>query len=900
MCLYDNSLRRGSIFTRIKPGLMVCLTTVLIIAALLSSVISPVRADSYQLLMELVGKATGDNFGSSVASAGDVNNDGYDDLLVGARFTGDSAGSAYVYFLGVGPYVDDQPDLILQGQLDGEWFGQNVASAGDVNNDGKADVIVGAAANGNGPGRAYVFFGCASQEELEPPIVCVGEASGDHFGISVSTAGRVNADQYDDFLVGASHYDEHWGRVYIFYGGSSPDSIADITIDGPTGQGYFGGSIAALDWSGNLELDLLISAEDSVRLFYGGPGMDLTSDAAFREGLMDDEFGSAVASAGDMDNDGDDEVIIGAFQAENWGPGRAYVYNGGPVPDTTADHIFSGEVDGDWFGRAVGTAGDANMDGYDDVFIAAANSGAAGESAGRAYVFYSIPPDPEADITFTGEAANDHFGYPNSIASIENVLGDGRVGMIVGAVYHDETGDPNDNTGKVYIFASCEGHIGQTYLVNSNGTGDFPTIQNAIDHSCDSDIIELSDGIYTGDGNRDIDFSGKAITVRSQSGNPEACIINCEGSESSPHRGFHFHSGEDTLSIVESITITNGLADSAQLAPLHMGGAILCDHSSPTLINNILSNSKAVHGGGICCFESSPAINNNYIYKNWATSGGGIALDISTPRVLRGNVIAHNTAGYFGGGIVCVSGSDPEIVSNTIVANTAADSTGGGIFCYWDSHPTVSNTILWGNHANNDIGNDLFTDTGCSLSIYCSDFDMIDGWDGGGVLIQPGPNMYEDPLFCGVDVYNPNSSVVVSDFTLHGTSPCDEENSWWFGLNGCGLIGALPEACYPTSLAEDDYVRMRYDLTQNYPNPFNPSTTISYTLPKPCTVLLCVYDMSGRLIHTLINAVQKNSGEHEVMWCGETNTGRSVASGTYFYRLIAGKYTETRRMVLVR
>jgi hypothetical protein len=99
-----------------------------------------------------------------------------------------------------------------------------------------------------------------------------------------------------------------------------------------------------------------------------------------------------------------------------------------------------------------------------------------------------------------------------------------------------------------------------TYVIRPDGTADFPTIQAAIDAATDGDVIELTDGTFTGEGNRDIDYLGRAITIRSQSGNPEACAIDCEGSETEPHRGFYFHSGEGLDSILDGVTITHGYA----------------------------------------------------------------------------------------------------------------------------------------------------------------------------------------------------------------------------------------------------------------------------------------------------------------------------------------------------
>jgi hypothetical protein len=97
-------------------------------------------------------------------------------------------------------------------------------------------------------------------------------------------------------------------------------------------------------------------------------------------------------------------------------------------------------------------------------------------------------------------------------------------------------------------------------VVNPEGTGDFPTIQAAVDAVSDGDIIELTDGTFTGRGNRNIDFNGKAITVRSQSGNAENCIMDCEGIPNVTRRGFLFKTDEGEDSVVRDITIMNGLA----------------------------------------------------------------------------------------------------------------------------------------------------------------------------------------------------------------------------------------------------------------------------------------------------------------------------------------------------
>jgi len=139
--------------------------------------------------------------------------------------------------------------------------------------------------------------------------------------------------------------------------------------------------------------------------------------------------------------------------------------------------------------------------------------------------------------------------------------------------------------------------------------GDQPTMQTGINASMDGDTVLVADGVYTGDGNRDIGFYGKAIVVKSEYG-PESCIINCSGSESDPHRGFYFN-WQGGNGILDGFTVTNGWTAN--------GGAIYCYHSSLIIRNNIIINNTAERGGGIHLSWSSPLITGNLIINNTAT-----------------------------------------------------------------------------------------------------------------------------------------------------------------------------------------------------------------------------------------------------------------------------------------
>lgn len=219
------------------------------------------------------------------------------------------------------------------------------------------------------------------------------------------------------------------------------------------------------------------------------------------------------------------------------------------------------------------------------------------------------------------------------------------------------------------------------------------TIQARINDCNEGDIIIVPDDIYTGEGNRDIDFNGKAITLRSENG-PDNCIVDCEGIETDPHRGFYFHSGEDANSVVDGFTITNGYLTTAGT-----GAGIYCSSSSPTIKNCIITNGTAYGGGGIYFKRSSPRISNCIISNNSAGWGGGIyCVQDSCPTII--NCTIRNNSGGNGGGIRC-SSSNLVILDCTIEENSA--DSGGGISSISSSLSIINCTVA-ANLAGGDGG----------------------------------------------------------------------------------------------------------------------------------------------------------------------------------------------------
>jgi len=180
--------------------------------------------------------------------------------------------------------------------------------------------------------------------------------------------------------------------------------------------------------------------------------------------------------------------------------------------------------------------------------------------------------------------------------------------------------------------------------------GDQPTIQAGIDAATEySDTVVVADGVYTGSGNHDIDFGGRAVVLKSENG-PEATIIDCQGGVTNPRRGFIFNSGEDFTTIVEGFTIRGGYMYIDDTTITH-GGGIRCESASPTIVSCVVENCWAMMGGGLSCTSASPRLVDCIVRSNYAYLwGGGLECSQSSP-VLSGCQFVSDSSRHSGGAI---------------------------------------------------------------------------------------------------------------------------------------------------------------------------------------------------------------------------------------------------------
>lgn len=368
-------------------------------------------------------------------------------------------------------------------------------------------------------------------------------------------------------------------------------------------------------------------------------------------------------------------------------------------------------------------------------------------------------------------------------------------------------------------------------------TEDYPTIQSAINAAIAADVVEVADGTYAGSGNRDCDFLGKAITVRSANG-PASCIIDCGGY---PHRGFTFQNGESMDSVLEGLTIRNGYMDGVGGGGLYCaafasptitgclfegnkswssayggairthlsdavidgctfsrnlgggsGGAVYCSSGAPTISNCLFDDNLGSHSGGAVAMTSTTGATisgNRFINNSVASgmSGGGIFFNVCANVTLADNLFVGN--GGLHAGAVTVNRTSGTFSGNTVAYNTATGN-GGGYVIWNDSTVVLTNEIIWGNSAG--TGSAMYIGSSSSLTTVTIDCSDVEGGLAAcyvypGHTLNWGSDMFDyDPVFC-----DPENG----DFSLAENSICTVAHQ-----PVCGQIGAYPMGCGPMTV----------------------------------------------------------------------------------------------------
>jgi Ca2+-binding RTX toxin-like protein len=686
----------------------------------------------------IIRSAANDQAGYSVASAGDVNGDGIDDLIVGATggagAGGSYAGQAYVVFgsstgFGVdeaGRRVVDLGTLgadegfIIQGDAAGDYAGVSVASAGDVNGDGIHDLIVGARGGDDGgenAGEAYVVFGSANGFGTEVAgrkvmdltdlssaqgFIIQGDAPGDWAGYSVASAGDVNGDGIDDLVVGANGGDKGGsdaGQAYVVFG---------------TGDG-FGSAVG-----GRQVLDLASLSAAHGFIVQGDDDNDL--------------MGFSVATAGDVNGDGIDDLIVGAYGGSDGGSnaGEAYVVFGTKagfgavvgsqrVVDLTTltegqGFVIQGDVAFDEVGRSVASAGDINGDGIGDLVIGAPYA----DDGGKAHVVYGTTGTFGAAVTigdntrqvvdlstlteaqgFTllGDAMFDRAGF--SVAAAGDINGDGIDDLVVGAPRGDDGGS---NAGEAYVVfgrgpISTSPTGGNDDIKGTTGDDNIDALagNDKVDGAQGNDFLNggAGDDQLTGGIGNDIyvvDANGDVITEKANEGTDE------------------IRTGLAVYSLA-------ALANIEKLTGTAATGQKLTGNGLANTITGAAGNDR-LDGGGAADAMSGGHGNDIYVVGTWSDSPA-TADDVVIENVSAGTDTVESSVTY-----VLTAHVENLVLTGSAAINGTGNSEANRI-----TGNAVANTLSGG--SNNDTLNGL---AGMDSLDGGSGNDRLDGGTGGDAM----------------------------------------------------------------------------------------------------------------------------------------------------------------------
>ena len=525
------------------------------------------------------GINSGDENGYSVSSAGDVNGDGFDDLII-ASVLGDpndeiDAGETFVVFGQIGGFsssfdlstLNGSNGFVINGIDTYDFSGNSISGAGDVNGDGFDDIFIGAASAGNSfDGQSYVVFrsnsGSSSLDlnalDGSNGFAINGIDSGDFSGGSVSDAGDVNGDGFDDIIIGAASADPNGstsGESYVVFGNNNgfASSLDLSTLDGTNGfvingideRDRSGGSVSgAGDVNGDGFDDLIIGASaadpngttaagESYVVFGNNsgfsPSLDLStlngSNGFVINGVDETDFsGDSVSGAGDFNGDGFDDLIIGASSANPNGmdnAGKSYVVFGNNTGfsssldlsalDGTNGFVINGIDAEDRSGGSVSDAGDVNGDGFDDIIVGAFRGDPNGNSsAGESYVLFGQSGGFSSSFDFSsldgtngfvisGIDEEDRSGW--SVSGAGDVNGDGFDDLVIGApgMFFDHFDPPIVplSTGRSYVVfgrasvsAPILGDVNQDGVVDFLDIAPFISILASNDYLVEADINE--------------------------------------------------------------------------------------------------------------------------------------------------------------------------------------------------------------------------------------------------------------------------------------------------------------------------------------------------------------------------------------------------------------------------
>ncbi|MEW5759691.1 MAG: FG-GAP-like repeat-containing protein [Candidatus Thermoplasmatota archaeon] len=364
----------------------------------------------------LDGEGENNYFGKSICGGMDINKDGYGDIVIGAHRANIGNGKIYVYY-GSSAGIKKDKRTIIDGSSSGD-FGTSVSSAQDVNNDGYDDIVIGEPYFSTRTGRAHVYIGSKNGIITSPFAVLNGETGGSQFGLVVEGIGDVNNDGYKDIAVSAPYINQLTGKVYIYHGGKTTMSYA-YSLEGEEKNVMFGTAMSSGDLNNDHYSDLVVSSylfnmnKGRVYIYYGSnTGISKEKNFILDGSSNFEVFGKSVKVCGDLNGDGYKDLGVGA-EGYNGSTGRTYIYFSSASAPSLAQ-TFDGIGANSFFGNSISGGGDINADNFCEVIIGSSGNG-------KVYIYYfpiSAPIFPSINI---GNIGGSDWRYDGMFTGSETI-----------------------------------------------------------------------------------------------------------------------------------------------------------------------------------------------------------------------------------------------------------------------------------------------------------------------------------------------------------------------------------------------------------------------------------------------------------------------------------------------
>lgn len=553
-------------------------------------------------------------------------------------------------------------------------------------------------------------------------------------------------------------------------------------------------------------------------------------------------FGNSVASAGDVNGDGFSDVIVGAYQFGNGqtGEGRAFVYYGGPGT-LSANAIWTAESDqiDAQFGNSVASAGDVNGDGFSDVIIGSGNFDNGEVDEGRAFVYHGSASGLSATANWTAESnqANALFGF--FVGSAGDVNGDGFSDVIIGANQFD---NPESNEGRAFVYHGSASGL--------SATANWTAESNQADAQFGYSVASAGD--VNGDGYSDV-IVGAYFFDNGQTNEGRAFVYygNETGGFRQDVRQFRPLSSTPIVPALKSVSTSQVQIRKREKSIVGRSNTLIEVEVKPLGTpfdgTGFYESSYNLHATtGTLTDIIAFGLSDRTMYK-WRVRQAEISSSI-------GYILLPRSRWYYPAGVAPteshfqVSNDDAPLPVELLFFRAA--SMPSGVRLTWQTASEIENAGF------------IIKREGVEIASFHTD-ERLRGQ--GTTLAQTDYSFIDATVEAG--------------------------KTYTYALYDVSFSGIIT-AHEPVTLTYKG--ALRYALEQNFPNPFNPTTSIRYELPSAGLVTLKVYDVLGRQASTLVNARQE-AGDYAVSF-----NGANLASGVYFYRLTAGSFVQTKKMLFVK